>query len=142
MQLLEVSVPNQKKAQLLLVRGRAWACAGFVLSPHQLLLTPEVLLTTPPQDLLFLPSRGGGGEEPSNLEIELTPSEGGSASAVMIIGHVRSSKAEAKPGLLEYNIEGLTDDVNQRGFSVDLPKGTVEAGATKQVKCQPFLSQR
>ena len=97
--LLEVSVPNQKGAHLLMLRGRAWPCAGFVLSPQQQLLTPEALLSVPQQDLLAFPSAASGtGDAASPIEIELSPSgESGVGSAVITIGHIKGSKADAKP---------------------------------------------
>jgi len=134
-QLLEVSVPNQKGAHLLMLRGRAWPCAGYVLSPQQQLLTPERLLNVPQQDLLAFPSAASGtGDVASPIEIELSPAgESGVGSAVVTIGHIKSSKAEGKPSPLEFTFEGLTDEVTKRGFSVDVPKGTVDAGGTKAV---------
>ena len=41
---------------------------------------------------------------------------------------------------LEFSFEGLTDEVTKSGFSVDVPKGTVEAGTTKPVTISFALS--
>jgi len=135
-QLFEVSVPNQQGSKTLMLRGRAWPCAGYVLSPQQQLRTPERLLNVAQQDMLNLPSASTGLADASlPMEIELIPSrDTNTASAVITIGHIKGTNmSNGKPSALEFVFEGLTDEVTKRGFNVDLPKGTVDAGASKQV---------
>ena len=40
---------------------------------------------------------------------------------------------DVKPAALEFSFEGLSDEAQRRGFSVEPAKGTVEPGATKAV---------
>ena len=54
-------------------------------------------------------------------------------TATLIVGHCKSSKGDVKPAALEFSFEGLSDEAQRRGFSVEPAKGTVEPGATKAV---------
>ena len=63
-ELLEIEVPNQREANLLLLRGRAHACAGYLLSPEQQREGGDGVLDVPPQDLLALPKAAPTGDGP------------------------------------------------------------------------------
>ena len=146
-ELLEIEVPNQREANLLLLRGRAHACAGYLLSPEQQREGGDGVLDVPPQDLLALPKAaptgdgggeaatgdGGGPPAPRLIELQLVPDGETAGTATLIVGHCKSSKGDVKPAALEFSFEGLSDEAQRRGFSVEPAKGTVEPGATKAV---------
>ena len=75
------------------------------------------------------------GSGPPMIELELVPEgEGGVGTATLTIGHIKfGGKVDGKPSALEFSFEGINDDFGRRGFSVDLPKGNVDAGTQKQV---------
>jgi len=132
--LVEVSVPNQEaEPHLLMLRGRATACAGYVLAPEQLVKDGPALLGVPPRDLLGLPTGGEAAGEPKDearqIEISLVPSgPEGVGSAELVIGHAKANKLDVKPAPLEFSFEGLDDEASRRGFSVEPLKGVVKEG--------------
>ena len=132
--LVEVSVPNQEaEPHLLMLRGRATACAGYVLAPEQLVKDGAALLGVPPRDLLGLPTGGETAGEPKDearqIEISLVPSgPEGVGSAELVIGHAKANKLDVKPAALEFSFEGLDDEASRRGFSVEPIKGVVKEG--------------
>ena len=141
-ELLKVEVPNQEGGQTLMLRGRAWACAGYVLTPEQQATgagaTGTALLHAPPQDMVALPPPELGSAaaaEPRVIELALSPSAGAPGTATLIVGNLKPSSVDAKdkPAPFEFSFEGLSDEASKRGFSIEPMKGSVEAGGTKEV---------
>ena len=64
---------------------------------------------------------------------KLVPDGETAGTATLVVGHCKSSKGDVKPAALEFSFEGLSDEAQRRGFSVEPAKGTVEPGATKAV---------
>ena len=146
-ELLKVEVPNQKGGQLLMLRGRAWPSAGYVLAPEQQLgpggLEREALLVAPPQDLVELPpppdaATGGAAGEARLIELDLEPADDGAPGTMtLVVGNLKPASPadlpDVKPAALEFSFEGLSDDASRRGFSIDPPKASVNPGETKEV---------
>ena len=147
-ELLKVEVPNQKGGQLLMLRGRAWPSAGYVLAPEQQLgpggLEREALLVAPPQDLVELPpppdaAAGGAAGEARLIELDLEPTDDGAPGTMtLVVGNLKPASPadlpDVKPAALEFSFEGLSDDASRRGFSIDPLKASVNPGETKEVK--------
>ena len=80
-QLVELSVPNQEsEPQLLMLRGRGYSCAGYLLSPDQHSHAGSALLRSSPRDLVGLPApavggtpTGDSGPDGRTVEILLVP---------------------------------------------------------------------
>ena len=135
-ELLKVEVPNQDNCQTLMLRGRAWACAGYVLTPEQRGVTGDALLHAPPQDMVALPppELGAVEAEPRVIELALLPTAGVPGSATLLVGNLKPSKqGDAKPAPFEFSFEGLSDEASRRGFAIEPLKGSVEPGGTKEV---------
>ena len=141
--LLEVSVPNQEaEPHLLLVRGRCFATAGYLLAPEQLPVDGPSLMTCPMRDLLGLPepatSASGlvaGVSEPRQMALQLVPTgEEGKGETTLVIGHCKPEKlVDIKPAPLEFSFEGLDDEATRRGFAIDPIKGTIKEGEEVKV---------
>jgi len=74
------------------------------------------------------------GGEAEVIEVELVPDgPQGVGTAQIAVGHVKPVSLDVKTAPLEFSFEGLSDEAQRNGFSVDPIKGTVEPGTTKSV---------
>ncbi len=151
-QLLEVSVPNQESdPHLLMLRGRAYAAAGYLLAPEQHSQAGPSLLLAQPRDTLGLPAPAVTGLPPAAptdgaserlIEVLLVPSgEAGAATATLLIGHAKANVLDVKPAPLEFNFEGLDDAASRRGFAVEPLKGVVKEGEQQAVSVSFTLKE-
>jgi len=141
--LLEVAVPNQEaEPHLLLLRGRAFATAGYVLAPEQLPLDGPALMNATMRDLLGLPAPAvsasglvAGVSVNREIQLQLVPTgEEGVGTAKLVIGHAKpESLTDIKPTPLDFSFEGLDDEAVRRGFAIEPLKGTLKEGEQAEI---------
>ena len=141
--LYEVSVPNQEaEPHLLLLRGRSFATAGYLLAPDQQPIDGPALMNLPSRDLVGLPAPAAsasglvaGVSVPREMQLQLVPNgEEGVGSTKLLIGHAKPEKlTDIKPTPLEFSFEGLDDEAVRRGFSIEPLKGSLKEGEQVEV---------
>jgi len=143
-QLVEVRVPQQEaEPHLLLLRGRAFTSAAYLLPPELLPIDGPALMPTLPRDLLGLPAPAAsavglvaGVTTPRLLELQLVP---GGAEGVgrtkLLVGCVKPEKLadSYKPAPVDFSFEGLDDEATRRGFAIEPLKGTLKEGESVEV---------
>ena len=148
-QLLEVSVPNQESApHLLMLRGRSYESAGYVLAPEQHSQVGPSLLLAKARDTICLPTpalTGLPAAAPTDkrlIEVLLVPSgAAGAATATLLIGNCKALVPDPKAAGLEFSFEGLDDAASRRGFGVEPLKGVVKEGEQQAIKLSFTLKE-
>ncbi|KOO24331.1 flagellar associated protein [Chrysochromulina tobinii] len=148
-QLLEVSVPNQESSpHLLMLRGRSYESAGYVLAPEQHSQVGPSLLLAKARDTICLPTpalTGIPAAAPTDkriIEVLLVPSgAAGAATATLLIGNCKALVPDPKAAGLEFSFEGLDDAASRRGFGVEPLKGVVKEGEQQAIKLSFTLKE-